>query len=51
MAQSNDTQHLSYDADRGVWEFKVMHFTKWGDSDDEEDEKEAEQPVPVQNKT
>ena len=32
-------QHLSYDGQTGVWEFKVLHFTKWGaDASDDEDE-------------
>jgi hypothetical protein len=50
MALSDASQHLSYDADKGVWEFKVNHFTRWGDSDDDEDEKEPEQPAPAEHK-
>jgi hypothetical protein len=28
---------LSYEADKLIWQFKVSHFTKWGDEDDDED--------------
>lgn len=49
-------EHLSYDANTGVWEFKVQHFTKWGadDSDEDEDQDDSIEPnqkQPVQEES
>jgi hypothetical protein len=28
---------LSYDGEKHIWEFRVDHFTKWGDEDSDEE--------------
>lgn len=33
-------QHLSYDGEKGIWEFRVPHFTKWGEGEDSDEEEE-----------
>ena len=33
-------EFLSYDSQRFIWEFRVFHFTRWGEDDDEDDEDE-----------
>jgi nuclear pore complex protein Nup98-Nup96 len=42
-----DTEFVDFDADAGVWTFKVQHFSKYGlvDSDDEDEEQQQPQDV------
>ena len=35
LAKKGDSEHISYDHNDFTWVFKVQHFTKWGDDDDE----------------
>ena len=39
LESKEGAQHISYNGDTGVWEFRVDHYTRWGD-DSEEDEDE-----------
>lgn len=40
-------EHISYDSEKSIWQFKVAHFTRWGDDDESEDEEEEAQPAEV----
>ena len=42
IEKSGEAEHLSYDGDHFVWEFKVPHFTKWGDEEYDEEEDDDE---------
>lgn len=43
IEKSGEAEHLSYDGNE--WQFKVQHFTKWGEgSDDDDDEMADEAP-------
>ena len=52
-ADPNDpapAEHIGYDAVKGIWEFRVQHFTRWGqDESDDEDEEEVEAPEVANN--
>lgn len=49
IEKSGDAQHLSYDGVKFEWQFKVEHFTKWGDQDDDE-EMDSAAPLPAEQK-
>ena len=40
---------MSYDGVKFEWQFKVEHFTKWGDQDDDE-EMDSAAPLPAEQK-
>ena len=42
LQQSGDATFISYDPNNYKWEFKVEHFTKWGEDPDEEMEDQNE---------
>ena len=42
LLKRGDSEHLSYDGDKFTWQFKVAHFTKWGEGDDDDEEMKAE---------
>ena len=43
ILEQSDAEHISYDSESHVWEFKVEHFTRYGFQDEEsEDEEEME---------
>ena len=52
-ADPNDpapAEHIGYDAVKGIWEFRVQHFTRWGqDESDDEDDEEVEAPEVANN--
>lgn len=35
LIEKGGGEHISYDKDTFTWTFKVLHFTRWGDGDDE----------------
>jgi len=41
-------QHISYDAEKGKWNFKVEHFTRWGADSDDSGEEEAIETIHVE---
>ena len=50
-ANGGGAEHLSYDAERFIWQFKVPHFTKWGQDDsDDEDEQQTNTEDPADPK-
>jgi nuclear pore complex protein Nup98-Nup96 len=40
LKRQSETEFLDFTADNGTWTFKVRHFSKYGLSDDEEDDQE-----------
>jgi len=40
LKRQSETEFLDFSADNGTWTFKVRHFSKYGLSDDEEDDQE-----------
>ena len=41
LEKNGDAEHLYYDRRNFEWQFKVKHFTKWGDIEDEKMEDSA----------